>query len=304
MNMISRAFPGAPRHPLWCRALVLAAGLVLGACASPTPPERAPASRPSWSQAGIAAVLAQSDRSEADRAQDARRHAADWLAFVGVGPGMQVLDLAAGSGYSSELLARAVGPSGRVFGQSTPPVSSLFVAGPGVAPPQPPGPVAAFTAGPSPAAVPRPRSADWLRARRQYAGLSQLEPVERPFEEPVPPALAAGRLDIVTLMFNYHDLGHLGVDRARMNRAVFAGLRPGGVYVLADHAGRPGTGISESRTLHRIEEAFLRQEVEAAGFQWLARSDLYANPADPRDQRSPEPPQQPDGFLLKFIKPW
>ena len=70
-------------------------------------------------------------------------------------------------------------------------------------------------------------------------------------------------------MFNYHDLGHLGVDRAAMNRAVFRALKPGGLYVIADHAGRPGTGISESGTLHRIEEAFLRQEVEAAGFKLL-----------------------------------
>jgi len=69
-------------------------------------------------------------------------------------------------------------------------------------------------------------------------------------------------------MFNYHDLGHLGVDaRAIETRAVFRALKPGGLYVIADHCGRPGTGISESGTLHRIEEAFLRQEVEAAGFQ-------------------------------------
>jgi len=55
-------------------------------------------------------------------------------------------------------------------------------------------------------------------------------------------------------MFNYHDLGHMGVDRARMNKAVFAALKPGGMYVIADHSGRPGTGISEAGTLHRIEE--------------------------------------------------
>ena len=89
--------------------------------------------------------------------------------------------------------------------------------------------------------------------------------ISRPFEDPVPPELAAERIDLVTLMFNYHDFGHLGVDRAAMNQAVFRALKPGGLYVIADHSGRPGTGISESGTLHRIEEAFLRQEVEAAG---------------------------------------
>ena len=82
----------------------------------------------------------------------------------------------------------------------------------------------------------------------------------------------------MTLMFNYHDLGHLGVDRAAMNQAVFRALKSGGLYVIADHSGRPGTGISESGTLHRIEEAFLRQEVEAAGFKLLGRATSCATP--------------------------
>jgi predicted methyltransferase len=104
-------------------------------------------------------------------------------------------------------------------------------------------------------------------------------------------------------MFNYHDLGHMGVDRNRMNVAVFAGLKPGGVYVIADHAGRPGTGISESGTLHRIEEDFLRREVEAAGFRLQAQGDFLRNPADPRNKNTPEPAQPKDEFVLKFVKP-
>ena len=103
-------------------------------------------------------------------------------------------------------------------------------------------------------------------------------------------------------MFNYHDLGHLGVDRARMNKAVFAALKPGGIYVIADHSGRAGTGISESGTLHRIEESFLRHEVEAAGFRLVGSADFLRNPFDPRDKNTPEPPQPKDEFFLKFIK--
>ena len=68
----------------------------------------------------------------------------------------------------------------------------------------------------------------------------------------------------------------MGVDRARMNAAVFAALKPGGIYVIADHAGRPGTGISESGTLHRVEEAFVRREVEAAGFRLAAAATSCA----------------------------
>jgi predicted methyltransferase len=127
--------------------------------------------------------------------------------------------------------------------------------------------------------------------------------VVRPFEDPFPTELAVARIDLVTLMFNYHDLGHLGVDRTAMNQAVFRALRPGGFYVIADHAGRPGTGISESGTLHRVEEAFLRREVEAAGFRLQEEGSFLRNPNDPRDKNTPDPPQPKDEFVLKFVKP-
>ena len=77
----------------------------------------------------------------------------------------------------------------------------------------------------------------------------------------------------------------------------------GGLYVIADHSGRPGTGISKSGTLHRIEEAFLRREVEAAGFKLLAEGSFLRNPNDPRDKNTPDPPQPKDEFVLKFVKP-
>jgi predicted methyltransferase len=127
--------------------------------------------------------------------------------------------------------------------------------------------------------------------------------VIQPFENPVPPGAADARLDLVTLMFNYHDMGHLGVDRAAMNRAVFQALKPGGIYVIADHAGRPGTGISESGTLHRVEEALVHREVEQAGFRLLEEGTFLRNPADPRDHNTPDPPQPKDEFVLKFVKP-
>jgi predicted methyltransferase len=104
-------------------------------------------------------------------------------------------------------------------------------------------------------------------------------------------------------MFNYHDLGFLGAGRAQMNHSIFQALKPGGLYVIADHSGRPGTGISESTTLHRIEEAFLRSEVEAAGFKLVASGEFLRNPADPRDREKPDPPQPKDEFILKFVKP-
>ena len=125
----------------------------------------------------------------------------------------------------------------------------------------------------------------------------------RPFEAPLPEGVANGSIDIATFMFVYHDLGWVGTDRARMNRAVFEALKPGGYFVVADHSGRPGTGITESKSLHRVEEALVRREVEAAGFRLVAEGNFLRNPADPRDKSVFKPEQPNDEFVLKFQKP-
>ena len=251
----------------------------------------------------IAEIVGSADRSAADRNNDLRRKPEQMLAFIGLRPGMTALDLSTGGGYTAELLARAVGPAGAVYGQSLPARAPDAPPRPAVAPEGNASPQ--LTATPAtlsaPAAV-RRTSAQALAERAKNPLLSNLHSTMRVFEDPVPPELA-GRLDLVTLMFNYHDLGHMGVDRQRMNAAVSAGLKPGGLYVIADHAGRAGTGIGESGTLHRIEEAFLRKEVEAAGFKLAATADFLRNASDPRDKNTPEPAQPKDEFVLKFVKP-
>lgn len=261
-------------------AACIATFALLAACASP----------PSLSSDSIAVIVASPDRSAADRINDIRRKPAEMLAFIGVRPGMVALDVSAARGYTTELIARAVGPEGKVYGQNAPRDPAR------VAPAQPEGAAAPAPAG---AAPPAPTLAERVRNPK----LSHIVPVVRSFEDPAPPEVANGALDLVTLMFNYHDLGHLGVDRAKMNRALFQALKPGGVYVIADHAGRAGTGISESGTLHRVEEAFVKQEVEAAGFRLAAQGNFMRNPADPRDRNTPEPPMPKDEFVLKFVKP-
>jgi predicted methyltransferase len=265
--------------------------LAMTACVAPT--FRA-SDRPTLSPDRIAQLVASPDRSEADRRNDARRKPQEMLAFIGVRPGMVALDLSAGGGYTTELIARAVGPTGRVYGQSPPRPSSNRPAQPeGAA-----GPLPAVVAG----ASPRP-SPVALAERAKNPNAANIVAVVRPFEDPVPPELASDGLDLATLMFNYHDFGHMGIDRAALNRAVFAALKPGGLYVIADHAGRPGTGISEAGTLHRIEETFLRNEVEQAGFRFVAEGNFMRNPADLRDSNTPPPPQFKDEFVLKFVKP-
>jgi predicted methyltransferase len=232
-----------------------ALGLLLAGCAMPLSSDR------------VAAIVASPDRSAADRTNDIRRKPAEVLAFIGVQPGWVALDVSAGRGYTSELIARAVGPQGKVYAQ---------------------------TQAPTPAA---------LAERTRTPASSNIVPVVRPVGDPVPPEVAHGALDLVTLMFNYHDLGHMGVDRARMNLAIFNGLKRGGAYVIADHSGRNGTGISESGTLHRVEEAFLIAEVQAAGFRLAASGNFLRNPADPRDRETPVPAMPKDEFVLKFVKP-
>ena len=101
-----------------------AAGCALVACAVALIAACAPlASTPQASaltRERIAAIVASPDRSPADRNNDVRRKPVDLLAFVDPRPGMTVLDVSAGGGYTTELLARAVGPAGRVYGQSAP----------------------------------------------------------------------------------------------------------------------------------------------------------------------------------------
>jgi hypothetical protein len=166
----------------------------------------------------IARIVASPDRSDADRTNDLRRKPEQMLGFIGIRPGIVALDLSAAGGYTTELLARAIGPSGAVYGQSRPP---------GQTPAPPPAP----EGNSSPSATPSTTSATPATARRpspvalaerdgklRSAGVSAapIAAVSRRFEDPVPPELAAERIDLVTLMFNYHDLGHLSVDRAAM----------------------------------------------------------------------------------------
>jgi len=251
-------------------AMAAAAAMLLAGCASTGP--SAPTAAP-LAATQINAVIASPDRRPADRTNDNRRKPAQMLAFIGVRPGMTALDLSAGGGYTSELLARTAGPNGRVYAQVAPRN--------GGAPP----------------------SFATLSDRAKNLSGGNIVPVLLPYDDLVAAEIPARTLDVATLMFNYHDLGGMGVDRGAMNRSVFNALRSGGVYVIADHAGRPGTGVSESTTLHRIEADFVRREVESAGFRLAAEGDFLRNPADPRDRETPEGGQPKDEFVLKFVKP-
>lgn len=224
-----------------------------------------------------AALVAASDRTEEDRALDAQRHPEELLDFVGLKPGMRAADLMAGFGYTTELLARAVGPEGVVYGQNNAFVLERFA------------------------------EAGWSERLTREA-MAKVVRVDRELEDPLPPE--ADKLDAVVMVLFYHDSVWMKTDRAAMNRAIFDALRPGGAYVVIDHAGRPGTGVSEAQSLHRIEEATVREELTAAGFELAAEADFLRNPEDTRDwNAAPRAAAESgkrgesDRFVLKFIKP-
>jgi predicted methyltransferase len=239
--------------------LLIAVGAVaLGACTTmPAEDPRAAAER-------YQKVIASPVRTEQDQKMDPSRHPAEFLPFTQVRPGMRVLDVSAGAGYTSQLLALAVGPTGMVWAQT-----------------------------PNPGAALQKRMADHPQAN--------LVVVARPFDDPVP--ADADKLDLITIVLNYHDITYLPVDRAGMNRKLYAALKPGGRLVVIDHSALKGTGISAGKTLHRIDEDVVLTEVKQAGFVLDAEGDFLRNPADPRNESSNQPKVPTDKFALRFVKP-
>jgi predicted methyltransferase len=217
----------------------------------------------------FAAIIAAPDRVAADRDIDKRRDPVKLVAFTGVRTGMTVLDMGAGGGYSTELMARSVGPSGKVYAQNP---SDLGA-----------------------------RAKERFEARMQTPAMKTVVNLVRPFDDPLPAEVSA--LDLVTFFFYYHDTAYMEVDRAAMNRKLFAALRPGASLVITDHHAKAGEGVTVARTLHRIEETVLRREVEAAGFKLVAEGDFLRHPEDARDFNVNRPTGPVDEFVLRFEKP-
>ena len=211
-----------------------------------------------------AAVLAAPDRSDADRTNDLKRKALDLLTFSGPKTGWRVLDMGAGAGYSTELMARAVGPTGKVWGQSD-------------------------------------KASERFAARLMTPGMANVQAVLAPFDAPAPAGVT--NLDLVTFFFAYHDTTFMEVDRAKMNKAIFDALKPGGFLVIADHSARPGEGTTVGKTTHRIEESTLVAEVTAAGFKHVATGDFLRNPEDPRTVSVNRSGIKNDEFVVRFQKP-
>jgi predicted methyltransferase len=246
------------------RTLMIAAAFALAACATPPPPRVDPA-----------AVLAAPARLAADRDSDARRKAAETLAFFQVAQGQTIFDIEAGGGYWTELLAQATGPGGAVVMQNP----------------------AGFI----------PFVQEQLTARFADGRLPTVRQSVSLFDALDAPASS---IDLVTWVQGPHELYYrpqgasLG-DPATAYAEIYRILKPGGAFVAVDHSAIPGAPESAGDDLHRIDSAIVIRMAEAAGFRLEARGDFLANPQDDRTTNVFDPAirGRTDQFALRFRKP-
>ena len=232
--------------------------------------------RAGGSSEAIAAAVADPSRPATDTSRDANRKPSETLAFVDVKPGDKIGDYAAGAGYFTRLFGALAGPTGHVYA-SVP--SALF------------------------------------KYSNIVKGIAEIQTyvVTHPnitvtFASALDAAKYPEKLDVFWISQNYHDLHDrfMGpVDMQAFNRTVYSALKPGGVYIVLDHTAARGSPADVTDTLHRIEPATVRHEVEAAGFKFENESAVLANAQDPHTAGVFDPSIQgrTDQFILKFRKP-
>ncbi|MGE3335622.1 MAG: class I SAM-dependent methyltransferase [Rhodospirillaceae bacterium] len=201
--------------------------------------------------AHIAAALTDQGRPQKDKDRDAERKPSEILSFIGVKPGDKVVDFIAGDGYFTRLFAKAVGPNGRVYAVSPNELNALLKTDASAA-------TKAIAADPA------------------YKNVTALSLPINEFKIPE-------SVDVVWIRQNYHDyyFKPIGVtDAAALNKAIYNSLKPGGLYVIVDHAAKAGSGVEVATSLHRYDVEAVKKEVTAAGFKFEGESNVLRNPAD------------------------
>lgn len=213
----------------------------------------------------VTAALADAGRPQADKDNDVNRKPAEMLALAEIKQGTKVGELLPGGGYFTRIFSKAVGPTGKVYAGITPPA-----------------------AGRGPPAV--------RGIAETYTNVSVIEGPLDQYKTPEP-------VDVVWTSRNYHDLPP--AIRPAVNKAVFASLKPGGVYVVLDHSALKGAGEAAHQAVHRADEDIVKTEVLAAGFKLDKEYDTLRNPADDRSKRvfDGDVRGHTDQFILKFRKP-
>ncbi len=223
------------------------------------------------------------DRPAGDLARDARSKPIEILHFLGVRPGMRVADLQAGTGYYTELLSRVVGDDGLVLMQNS--ETFLRVLG---------------------------------DAARQRTANNRLPNVVVLHSETDDLKLPPAGLDAILMVLIYHDLYFRpedcrprpapcawNPDPDRFFEQIHEALVPGGVLLVIDHVAAPGTGKRSAQTLHRIEPAFARRDIESRGLVFDGQLDVLRNPRDNHTLSvfDPNVRGHTDRFVYRFRKP-
>jgi predicted methyltransferase len=249
----------------------VAAGSGSGSAEAPIPPYTPAADVPQAIKDAITAT----DRDNNDRRLDAGRKPGEVLAFFHVAPGEKIGELFAGGGYTTELMARVVGPTGKVWAENTKEMNEKFA-----------------------------KKVFGERAAKPV--MANVVAVEQPIDDPFPKDVKD--LDLVVTVLNYHDTVNMKADRAKMNKAIFDHLKKGGYYGIVDSSATNGSGTKDTDTLHRIDQKVVETEVKAAGFKPAGESNVLRNADDKRDwnsspKASGDKRGTSDRFVLLFQKP-
>jgi predicted methyltransferase len=224
----------------------------------------------------ISDAVADKSRPESDTQRDAGRKPAETLAFAGVQPGATVIELMPGGGYYSRLLSKVVGPKGHLY---------------------------ALVPAPRPDAAPdAPDRSLPIKAIAAASGYGNVGVLVQPIRALQLPSQA----DLVWTSNNYHDVKNVpGIDMLAFNKSVFDALKPGGHYLVIDHAAAADAPADVTDTLHRIRVATVKEEVQAAGFALEGESEVLHNTTDGHDLKVFDPAirGKTDQFVLKFVKP-
>ena len=220
-------------------------------------------------------LLSNGPRPEADTKRDADRKPADMVAFAGIKPGDKVVDFIPAGGYFTRVFSRVVGTRGTVY---------AFV--------------------PKEMVDKRANAADAVKAITAEPGYGNVAVVV----EPAASFVAPEPVDVIWTSQNYHDMHvvRFGIpDYAGVNRAFYKALKPGGVYIVLDHAAAAGSGLADTEKLHRIDPSVVKSEVIAAGFMFEGESRVLRNPDDPHTAMVFDPGLRgkTDQFIYKFRKP-
>lgn len=215
----------------------------------------------------VTAAINDAGRPQANKDLDATRHPAEVLAFTGIKPGDKVIEFVPGGGYNTRLLSKLVGANGKVY-------SIELMSFPD-------------------------RMKDAIKPvtdDKAYANVAVS--VQDATKLKVDQAA-----DVAWVSENYHDFKNMGpfqTDTNGLNKAVFAALKPGGLYIINDYEAAAGSGTRDTQMLHRIDPAVIKQEVQAAGFQFVGEGTALKVANDNLAERSHQTSSQ---VMYKFRKP-